>query len=231
MNCRFVIKAFQAVSDVESSLKFFEGHNSVLIEYGIKNLNTARPDWIDDPNVYVVNAYDSEGTVVGGLRVHKYVGQRNLPLINALEELDPRIMTLFESSLPKGTAEVCGLWNSKKIFGQGLSPILCMCSVAVVTSVGLDDFYCFSAPYTEKMIKTNGCVLVEGLGKDGKFNYPTEEFVSSVLYNPDVHKLEFAEEYNVERINSLRCSPHQIAEERSPRGTFHVQFELLPSIV
>lgn len=224
---RFRIRAFRSIDDEKAAFAFYHGHTQVLSDYGIENLNTAKPSWITDPNVYAIIAYDSENQVVGGLRVHVYSGQKEIPLIDALEELDPGIVELFEATLPQGTAEVCGLWNSKKVFGKGLSPTLCMASVAVAANLGIKNFFCFSAPYTEKMIKSNGCVLVESVGNGGKFHYPTEEFVSSVLFNPDVEKLEFADPYNFTRIKSLISQPHQISEELSPRGPFRVRFDLL----
>jgi hypothetical protein len=223
---KYYLRAFRAVNDREESLKFFHGHTKVLTDYGIKNLNTAEPGWLSDPGVYVINAYDNEQEVVGGLRIHIFDGSRSLPVIDALKDLDPRIQDVFDRTLPEGTAEVCGLWNAKKIFGKGISPLLCIGSVVIVTQLQLNNFFCFSAPYTEKMIKTNGLIDVTEIGREGKFNYPTEEFVSTVLFHPDVERLEHAHPYNRDRIKTLTHYKSQVLPEKNPREEFMVSYEL-----
>ncbi len=222
----YTLKAFRATDNKVASNAFFEGHLAVLLDYGIINLNTSRPSWLADPNVWVINVYDKDDIVVGGLRVHRYLGGRDLPLIDALIEVEPKIVETFESTLPKGTAEVCGLWSSKRVFGKGLSPVACMSSVAIVKQLGLDNFFCFSAPYTEKMISANGCIPVLSLGNEGRFNYPTPEFVSVVLYNPSISELAHASSYNANRIRSLIEQPNQYYMEPSPRGAVKIRFEL-----
>ncbi|HEY8403864.1 MAG TPA: hypothetical protein VIK71_04570 [Flavobacteriales bacterium] len=223
---KYTIRAFKATDDYEACMEFYKGHTQVLADYGIKNLNTAQPEWITNDNVYVVIATDESGEVVGGLRVHKYAGDQNIPLIDALKDIEPRIIDLFEASLPLSTAEVCGLWNSRKVFGKGISPLLCFCSVVVVKKIGLKDFYCFSAPYTEKMIRTNGLINIESIGDKGRFNYPTEQYISIVLYNPDVDKLEYAHEYNKSRILSLYENPNQTFIEQGGRTKIEVTYSL-----
>lgn len=223
---KYTIRGFKATDDYESCMQFYNGHTQVLADYGIENLNTAQPEWITNENVYVITATDENGEVVGGLRVHKYAGDQNIPLIDALKDIEPKIIELFEDSLPLSTAEVCGLWNARRVFGRGISPLLCFCSVVVVKSLGLKDFYCFSAPYTEKMIKTNGLINVATIGDNGKFNYPTEEYISIVLINPNVDKLEYAEEFNKSRILSLFDNPNQTFIEHGGRTDIEVTYSL-----
>lgn len=223
---KFKIRAYYSDSDVESSLQFVAGHAQVLGEYGIKNLNTSTPSWVGDKNVIVVSVSNEDNELVGGLRVHIFDGNNSVPLIEALEEVEPRIRNVLSRNLPKATAEVCGLWNSKKIFGKGLSALLCICSVVIARKVNLFDFYCFSAPYTEKMIKTNGLVDLKEIGDEGKFNYPTEEFVSKVLYHPSIYTLDLAEKFNKERIISLTDEPIQTLMEKSPRSDYWVEYNL-----
>lgn len=222
----YKLRAFRATDDFDSCSRFFEGHTKVLTDYGIVNLNTSQPSWMKDENAYVVLAEDPFGEAVGGLRVHKYIGQDSIPLIDALADIDEGIVRAFKSSLPLGTAEVCGLWNSRKIFGRGISSLLCISSVVLVKELGLKDFYCFSAPYTEKMIKTNGCIDFEQVGNKGRFNYPTEKFISIVLYNPDVDSLIHADAHNRQRIQSLFLNPIQKIMEATPRGEICVEYDL-----
>lgn len=228
---KYRIRAFKATDDLESCLKFHEGHTQVLADFGIQNLNTAQPSWIENDNVYVITVQNELGVHVGGIRVHKYTGpESEIPLINALKEIDPRVEKLFIDSLPEGTAESCGLWNATEVFGMGFSALLVICSAVVASSINLRNLYCFAAPYTEKMIKSNGCITVTSVGNEGKFNYPTEEYISSVLFNPDLFKLEHAEPYKKERIHSLMEFPIQTFEETWPKGKFLVNYEMIKKI-
>jgi hypothetical protein len=223
---KFFFKAFRAIDDFEASMKFQEGHTRVLTDVGISSLTSSEPTWISDPDVYVLNVYDEEQDVVAGLRVHRYNGKVRVPMIDALEDQCPEIEGIFKATLPKGTAEICGLWGSRKVFGKGLSPYLCICSVVMVEKMGLSNFYCFAAPYTEKMIKSMGCVLVDYIGVDGRFPYPTEKFMSAVLYNPDVHQLLHAEAFNKARMLSLMENPIQTFEESAPKGQVVISYDL-----
>jgi hypothetical protein len=208
INERYILKSFYSSNDLEASMRFVEGHAEVLGEYGIKNLNTSTPSWVGDSKVIVVTVTNT------------------VPLIDALQEIEPSIRTILSRNLPHPTAEVCGLWNSKKIFGKGLSALLCICSVVIARRIKLHDFYCFSAPYTEKMIKTNGLIDLKEVGDEGKFNYPTEEFISKVLYHPSIYTLELAETFNKERIQSLTTNPLQTILEKSPRVDYLVDYDL-----
>lgn len=227
----FTFKAFFAVDDKEASLRFQNGHTQVLIDAGITNLTSNEPIWIHDPNVLVLSIYDHNDDVVGGLRVQRFDGTHSLPIIDALEDQVPEINSVFQETLPNGTAEICGLWSAKKVFGKGLSPVLCRCSVQMVSTLNLLDFYCLSAPYTEKMIKSMGCVVFHKNEQEWRFPYPTEKFMSAVLYCPDITTLDFADSTNKERIFSLMRDPIQEFIEPGPRGSLEIRFELLPSKV
>jgi hypothetical protein len=221
------IEAFQAVEHPEYCTKFFDGHAGVLTELGIKNLNSARPSWMNDPNVYVLIAMDEDEEVVAGLRVHRFNSSSySLPIIESIREQDPTIVDVIGSTLPDGTAEACGLWSAKKVFGKGLTPLLCIAAIPVMADVGINNFYCFAAPYTEKMIKTNGLVEVTEIGNEGRLPYPTPEFISVVLKNPDIQTMEYADDFNRERVFQLMKDPVTTLFEDSPRGNIEVHYDL-----
>lgn len=221
------IEAFQAVEHPEFCALFHNGHTGVLTELGIKNLNSAQPSWMSDPNVFVLIAIDNEQEVVAGLRIHRFNSEDStLPIIESIKEQDPRILTAIHATLPEGTAEACGLWSAKKVFGKGLTPLLCIAAIPVMAEIGLTNFFCFAAPYTEKMIKTNGLVEVSEVGENGRLPYPTPEFISVVLKNPNIYEMEFAEEFNRERVFQLMKEPVCTLFEDSPRGSIEVHYDL-----
>lgn len=221
------IEAFQAVEHPEYCALFHNGHTGVLTELGIKNLNSAQPSWMSDPNVFVLIATDSDHEVVAGLRIHRFNSSMgSLPIIESIKQQDSRIIDAIHSTLPAGTAEACGLWSAKKVFGKGLTPLLCIAAIPVMAEVGISNFFCFAAPYTEKMIKTNGLIEVSEVGDNGRLPYPTPEFISVVLKNPNIHTMEFAEEFNRQRVFELIQDPVRTFFEESPRGAIEVHYDL-----
>jgi hypothetical protein len=221
------IEAFQAIEHPEYCKLFHDGHTGVLTELGIKNLNSARPSWMSDPDVFVLIATDQDQDVVAGLRIHRYTSTfSSLPIIESIKDQDAGIIDIIQSTLPKGTAEACGLWSAKKVFGKGLTPLLCIAAIPVMAEIGLTNFFCFAAPYTEKMIKSNGLIEVEGVGQHGRLPYPTPEFISVVLKNPDISTMEFADSFNRERVFQLMREPTTTCFEDSPRGIIEVHYDL-----
>lgn len=223
----YCIEAFQAIEHPEFSNLFHNGHTGVLTELGIVRLNSAQPSWMNDPNVLVLIAIDSEQEVVAGLRIHRFNDtSTSLPIIESIKDQDPRILTIIESTLPEGTAEACGLWSAKQVFGKGITPLLCIAAIPVMAEMGLTNFFCFAAPYTEKMIKTNGLIEVNDIGNNGRLPYPTPEFISVVLKNPDIQRMEYADTFNRERAFQLMKNPVHTFYEESPRGNFEVHYDL-----
>jgi hypothetical protein len=221
------IEAFQAIEHPEYSRLFHDGHTGVLTELGIKNLNSAQPSWMSDPNVFVLIAIDNDREVVAGLRIHRFrSASGSLPIIESIKEQDSRIIDAIHSTLPGGTAEACGLWSAKKVFGKGLTPLLCIAAIPVMAEIGLTNFFCFAAPYTEKMIKTNGLIEVTEVGDNGRLPYPTPEFISVVLRNPDILTMEHADEFNRQRVFELMKEPVCTFFEDSPRGSIEVHYDL-----
>jgi hypothetical protein len=221
------IEAFQAIEHPEYSALFHNGHTGVLTELGIKNLNSAQPSWISDPNVFVLIAIDNDQEVVAGLRIHRFNSdQGSLPIIESIKEQDNRIIQTIHNTLPQGTAEACGLWSAKKVFGKGLTPLHCIAAIPVMAEIGLTNFFCFAAPYTEKMIKTNGLIEVTDIGDNGRLPYPTPEFISVVLRNPNIHLMEYADEFNRKRVFELMKEPVCTFFEDSPRGAIEVHYDL-----
>jgi hypothetical protein len=76
------------------------------------------------------------------------------------------------------------------------------------------------------MIKTNGLIEVIEIGDNGRLPYPTPEFISIVLKNPDIFSMEYADEFNRERVFQLMKEPTATFFEDSPRGSIEVHYDL-----
>jgi hypothetical protein len=76
------------------------------------------------------------------------------------------------------------------------------------------------------MIKTNGLIEVTEVGESGRLPYPTPEFISVVLKNPDIRTMQFADEFNRRRVFELMKDPVSTFFEDSPRGAIEVHYDL-----
>ena len=64
------IRAYKAPDDVETSMRYIEGHRNVLEAYGVKQVTSANHDWLYDPNTYVIIVESENGEkIYGGGRI------------------------------------------------------------------------------------------------------------------------------------------------------------------
>ncbi len=225
---KFIFTAFKAIDDIEKCRLFHEGHTKILTDLGIENLTSNDPAWFNDKNTLVILATDPSDEVIGGIRVQLFDGVYDLPIMTAIKDQDPQIIeAINKRHIKKGVAESCGLWNSKKVFGKGVSPLLARCSVALTAYFDIDNLVCFSAPYTLKMIKSLGFVEISEVGNNGQLPYPTERFISSVLEIPNIYTLEYADPIQRERILSLIENPNQVYLENSQGKEVEIEYNLI----
>lgn len=228
---KFRFDAFRALDDRKRSADFHEGHSKILTDLGITNLTSNYPTWMDDPNVIVIIASTEEEGVVGGIRVHEYDGIIDLPIITAIEEQDAFIKPfLLQKQKTTGVVESCGLWNSKKVYGRGISPLLARASVSLTSAFKSKCLVCFSAPYTLRMIKSLGFNEISGVGDNGSLPYPTEKFISTALVIDDIYDITTATPENHERIVSLMNQPVQNHLELSQGKEILIEYNLLGSV-
>lgn len=227
------IKTFRAVDDKESSLRFAKGHSNVLEGYGIPKIASSDIQWVENPNVHVLLVESLDGTeVYGGAKIHTNSHEYLLPLEEAVGEIDPKIHELIEKFPPGKTGELCGLWNSRKMSGSGLSSILVRAAVAksgivLAHQLKLDSLFALCAPWTIKMFEDSGYRIEETIGYKGTFLYPKDDLVATVMVIEDLYNLNSATEFNKNRIYKLRLDPIQISDEDSPKGKLSIEYNLL----
>src|SRR5215203_4665582 len=112
------IKSFRAIDDKDSCRQFAEGHAKVLLDYGVTKVTSSSTDWFYNPSVYVMMAENANtNEVVGGIRIHVADGKNRLPMEDAISIVDSSVYGLIDRHTQDGTAELCGLWNSKTTAG------------------------------------------------------------------------------------------------------------------
>lgn len=191
---RIRIRLFKAIDDLESSRSYINGHRKVLEDHGFTHLTTNNEVWHTNPNVICLLAELNDGTneAVGGIRFELLNNSFELPLEEALIKKDPRVKSFTRSYPEYKSAEMCGLWNSKKVAGKKLSLILGRSALSVAPLLGLENVFIFIAKYTMEYSKRLGFQIIRTIGEDGDFKYPTEHFIANVLVNSDLISLHDA---------------------------------------
>lgn len=212
--------AFRAVDDREACMRFIEGHRRVLEIFGITQITSAKADWILNPDVYVILVTDADtGKVVGGGRIHKANRINTLPIEEAVGYMDEKIYKMVDDYTDAGTGEVAGVWNSFEIAGLGVGSIyLSMASVAYAKLINLTTLFGLAAPSTYRTVVSGGFSPVKELGKDGKFYYPKDDMIATVMFNHDVEHLSLAYEIQKKDILQIRKDVIHVRTITSKQG-------------
>lgn len=223
------IRVFRAIDDIESCQKFVEGHMKILKVFGITMITSASNEWFVDPYTYVIVAESLDGEkVLGGARLQVAGGKYALPIEKAVEELDSSIHEVVKNYSIDGTAEICGLWNSREIAGMGIGSFyLTRTAVCIASQLKLKSLFALCAPYTITMAEKVGFKIAAFLGNNGTFYYPKEDLLATAVYHPDIYDLDSADLTEKKEILSLREKPNQIRIENGRKGRqFEIEYNL-----
>ncbi len=227
------VRAFRAPDDVAAGEKFAEGHRKVLEDIGVK-VTSGRNDWIHDPFVYVMVVEDTanENKVVGGARLHVANREKELPMVEAIAQVDKSIYSEIDQLIDNGVAEVCGLWNSHEIAGLGIgSNILVRICIAIAKQANLSKLVALVARHTLRKAIQKGFEVITTVGNEGKFNYPKLDLVATAIVLNDIELLPLAIEYERIEIMRLREKHFFVCMEKWPKGEFELEYQLQLSSV
>lgn len=229
-----IIRAFRSIDDRMACIKYVEGHEKVLEEYGVPKVTSAKAQWIDNPDVYPIVAESQDGSsVFGGARIQIRNTDYMLPVEDALKEIEPRLSTYIQREFDAGrkVAELCGLWNSRVIAGRGVSWLLTKACVAkagvtLAQRLKIDTLLVFCSPFTVQMVRNIGFVIETSLGVEGRFEYPKPDMLATLLVCSDLDILKAADESDRKDVFSLRENPRQIRREKGPKGHLNIEYQL-----
>lgn len=203
------IRIFRAIDDLESCNIFAHGHAKVLLDYGVTKVTSSSTDWFYNPAVYVILAeMENTGEAVGGIRIHIADGITRLPMEDAVSMVDENVYKLIEQYTPDGTAELCGLWNSKTTAGWGLgSYILMRAGISVIPKLQLKSLFALCAPHTLKISVEKGFEIEKSIGNEGTFIYPKLDLIATSIIIKQPLDLPCALPVEREIILTLRNNP------------------------
>ena len=216
---KLVFRVFRATDDIESCKKYVDGHVRVLKIFGITMITSAKAEWFDDPDTYIILVQSEDGEkLYGGARVQVAGGKFPLPIETALSKFDNSIHSLVKELAVEGTGELCGLWNSREVAGLGIGSIfLGRVGVAIATQLKLKTLFALCAPATVKNCLNVGFLIENRLGDDGTFYYPKEDLVATAVLLNDIDTLSSADPSERSKIFELRQNPELKKIEEGPR--------------
>lgn len=219
---------FRAVDDKEASQKYLDGHMHVLEIYGIKQITSAKTDWMRNPNMYVIIAHsEDKSKVYAGSRIQIAGNEFPIPLEDAIGKMDPNIYGMVKENLRYGAGEFCGIWNSREVAGMGLGSVfLGRASIAFAGLLNIKKLFGLAAPATYRNSIRAGFEVITSLGNNGKFYYPKEDLIATAVIIDDAENLPTAVEEERNYVFNLRTNPVQIIREIHRFGEVDIHFDL-----
>lgn len=219
------IRAFRATEDPLSCDRFIEGHAHVLEVAGVKKVTSANHDWKHNPACFVILVENEDGSkVLGGARLQCYSPHQPLPIEDATSEFDKRIHEVVREKSYNGTAELCGLWNSREVSGLGIGAFFSTrVGVVIAEQLGISSIFALCAPYTVKFAEKVGCRVLKSIGNNGTFYYPKLDLLATIVLLDDAQTITQADEIERERIFHLRTHLNQVYTEKSPIRNLDVE--------
>jgi hypothetical protein len=222
------LRLFRAIDDLDSCEKFAHGHAKVLLDYGVTKVTSSSTDWFYNPAVYVIIAEIEEtGETVGGIRIHIADGKTRLPMEDAVALVDKNVYKLIDGYREDGTAELCGLWNSKTTAGWGIgSYILMRAGISIIPKLNLSTLFALCAPHTLRISVEKGFEIEKSIGNEGTFIYPKIDLIATSIIVKDVIGLPLALPNEQEIIFKLREDPLLTRVESNAKNTFEINYNL-----
>lgn len=227
MHLRF--RAFRAIHDQGTCMKFVEEHRNVLKDYGIMNITTNNDVWMHNPNIYCVVAESiPDYAVVGGVRIQVSDENTPLPVELAIGRMDPAIYDLVKNfRVQSGIGELCALWNARKVAGIGISLLLIRAAIAASGQLPLSRLISICADYTLNMFQQVGFIVNDNLGTNGSFPYPNATYTARVLGIMNSQNLENARSLDKLRMTALREQPVQTFVEEGVNQQITIDYNLV----
>ncbi|MBI4946321.1 MAG: hypothetical protein HY840_07970 [Bacteroidetes bacterium] len=223
-----LIRAYRAIDESATCKEYIKGHVQVLKDYGIENITSNNNHWINNPNVYCFIATDESNELVGGIRIQVANGIFPLPIEGAIGKMDARIYEVVKKyAIDGGAGELCGLWNSNKVKGKGISVVLVRAAISAINQLKFQTLTGICGEYTLEMFQNVGFVVNTFLGNNGTFLYPNENNIARAVGILNGIALNTAAPYDKERMLSLRDNPIRQRLETGPKGEFMVNYNLI----
>jgi hypothetical protein len=220
------IRSFRAIDDLESCMRFREGHLGVLEAFGFK-LTSSTEEWMFDPgtHVIIIESLDRK-TIYGGSRLQLLGSKLELPIQSAVgEDISNLDEYLFSRKGP--VAELCGLWNSVAVAGLGIGSVYSIRSaIALGGLLGYHEMVALCSAFTYRISHKYGFRLVESLGDGGKIFYEGANQYAHITHQQDIINLPDSDEIEKLKIQEIRLKPISSVDEIIGDGLTSIHYQI-----
>ncbi|MEM7162388.1 MAG: hypothetical protein AAF487_08080 [Bacteroidota bacterium] len=207
MHKYFRIEIIEAKANKDLSQRFFEGHIQVLKEKGIRKLDSAAAEWLDNPSVQLICCFEDDH-LVGGARIHQFNANFRFPYELVLASINPQYLRISDHEAPDKYGESCGLWIHKNFRRIGLKEMIMRYKMVCANHLKLEHLYGICPRHTFDHFRTLGFIHCSFQNQMLEFPYPSPEYQTiAVKCNTKDFKYAFQREQKMMR--SLRDNPFQ----------------------
>jgi hypothetical protein len=220
------IRSFRAIDDLDSCMRFREGHLGVLEAFGFK-LTSSTEEWMFDPGTHVVIIESTDRKITyGGSRLQLLGEKSELPIQSAVGEDVPGLdQFLLDRKGP--IAELCGLWNSVAVAGLGIGSVYSIRSaIALGGLLGYNEMIALCSAFTYRISHKYGFRLVESLGEAGKVFYAGANQYAHITHQPNIIDLTDSDEIERLKICEIRSSPIMKTDEIIGDGLTSIYYQI-----
>lgn len=186
------IKAYRAIDVIDKCKQNFLAHALVLQKYDIGNITSAKRNWWENNETFVLLLEDSStAEQLGAVRLQRWGNGISLPIETAVSNIDNSVHEWVASFASEGVGELCGLWCSPTIKGLGIGISLTRMGLAIASALQIRTILALCD--TRYLIQNIGF----GFARDtslvgGTFEYPRPGLFAHVLRIADSQKFEGA---------------------------------------
>ena len=215
------------MDDLESCMRFREGHLGVLEAFGFK-LTSSTEEWMFDPGTHVIIIESMDRKITyGGSRLQLLGSKLELPIQSAVGEDIPNLDE-FLMSRNGPVAELCGLWNSVAVAGLGIGSVYSIRSaIALGGLLGYNEMVALCSAFTYRISHKYGFRLVDSLGEGGKVFYAGANQYAHLTHQPNIIELTDSDEIECVKIKEIRTNPilktDEIIGDRLTSIYYHIQ--------
>ena len=229
------VLVFRADQYPERCHALVDGHQAVLVAYGIQRLATFNRDWIGNPNVLVIAAVTKgsgvdgqEERILGGARMHLAESVESMPLIQAIGNQDPGLEDFMMPFVEEGAYELGGMWNSIELAGMGVeATFLIKAAMAALTMVSERNLFALTSPDTRRMQAPLGFLTEEGIGNEGFFTYPTPKLRATIARYTFPENFEMANQDVRQMLEGIWQDPEGLVHSvQGPKGELKLKFKI-----
>jgi len=220
------IRSFRAIDDLESCMRFREGHLGVLEAFGFK-LTSSTEEWMFDPgtHVIIIESPDREHTY-GGSRLQLFGSKLELPIQSAVGEDIPELDN-YLASRTGPVAELCGLWNSVAVAGLGIGSVYSIRSaIALGGILGYTEMIALCSAFTYRISHKYGFRLVDSLGEGGKVFYAGANQYAHITHQQNILTLPDSDEIEKLKISEIRQNPVLKVDEIIGDGLTSIYYQI-----